>query len=485
MNVIVILLDTLRRDHLGCYHGLARTPSLDAFAERSVVFDNAYVGSYPCMPARRDIWTGRYEFPRRGWGALEPGDLDFPGLLRAAGRTAMLVTDHYHLWERGSGNYHFNFAGTEFIRGQENDGWITDPNVQVVYPAESSKLAGHARGGAWARYQRNASRRRGERDYGIARVVTESMDWLDANHGTRDFCLFVDAFDPHEPFDPPESYWQIYNPGYEGEQVIWPSYGKADYLTPDELRQVRALYAGKVTLVDRWVGYLLDHIERLGLLENSLVMVTTDHGHMLGEHGIIGKPWSGLSDSNLYQELSCIPLLLYLPGIRPQRSGALVQLVDLYPTILAANGVPAPDCHGIDLLPIAQGGMRDGHRYACFGRFGEAMTITDGTWTLMQWPEGADNGPLYWYSYTPPSYGVGKQIRHVGRLEDGPRFGVDVARGGQAAALYHLGEDTAQARNLSRENPDELRRLRSALAEWLGKVGAPREQLERLSLVPA
>src|SRR5690606_31700986 len=98
---------------------------------RGTVFDNAYLGSYPCMPARRDLWTGRYEFPWRGWGPLEEDDPDIIRSVTQAGVTTQLITDHYHLWERGSGNYHHFFNGVEFIRGQENDMWITDPTIPI------------------------------------------------------------------------------------------------------------------------------------------------------------------------------------------------------------------------------------------------------------------------------------------------------------------------------------------------------------------
>lgn len=487
MNIITILLDTLRRDYLGCYgNEWIRTPNLDAFARRSVVFDNAYIASYPCMPARRDMWTGRYEFPWRGWGPLETTDTTFPGLLRGAGRTSQLITDHYHLWERGSGNYHFDFSGVEFIRGQESDNWQTDPTVPITYPAERHKLAGHARAGAFERYSRNTAARRYERDYFFPQVVERTMDWLDRNRTQQDFCLFLDEFDPHEPFDPPEHYWQLYNPGYQGQHVVWPSYGRTDYLTPDELRQIRALYAGKLTMVDAWFGQLMAHVERLGLLESTAILVTTDHGHMLGEHGIIGKPSSNICDSNLYQELAHVPLLLYVPGVGHQRRSELVQPVDLFPTLLEATGVDGPPperLHGHSLLPLVRGEQTAWPReYAWWGRFGEAISITDGEWVLFKWPEGESNTPLYWHSPTQPLYA--KFFSEIGP-DEGDRYRVSVARGDQYTALFNLRDDYRQERNLVAERPDQVRRLCQVLAERLRTVGAPEEQLERLGLQPA
>jgi arylsulfatase A-like enzyme len=124
---------------------LIRTPKIGALARKSVVFENAYLGSYPCMPARRDMWTGRFEFPWRGWGPLEPSDPDIAKIVTQNGQTSMVISDHYHMWERGSGNYFFNFSGVEFIRGQENDLWITDPDIPIEFPGDPERMARHPR----------------------------------------------------------------------------------------------------------------------------------------------------------------------------------------------------------------------------------------------------------------------------------------------------------------------------------------------------
>ncbi len=219
MNIIFILIDTLRRDHLGCYgNEWIQTPHLDALAQKSVVFDNAYLGSYPCMPARRDMWTGRFEF------------------------TSMVISDHYHMWERGSGNYFFNFSGAEFIRGQENDLWITDPDIPVEYPGDPERMARHAlRPGSFARYKRNTAHFRVEEDYFAPQVFRKASDWVERNRHLKDFFLLLEVFDPHEPFDPPFPYNEMYNPGYEGQRFIWPTYGKSDLYSAEELQEIRAL----------------------------------------------------------------------------------------------------------------------------------------------------------------------------------------------------------------------------------------------------
>jgi len=482
LNVILILIDTLRRDSLGCYgNPWIQTPNMDRLAARSAVFEQAYIGSYPCMPARRDLWTGRLEFPFRGWGPLEPADTDIGSLVKAAGKTAMLITDHYHLWEKGSGNYHFAFSGVEFIRGQENDAWVTAPG-EVCYPAAPEKLAKHARPGSWERYARNTAHFKVEADYFAPQVFQSSVDWLEANQAHEDFLLVLDCFDPHEPFDPPAPYRDMYAHGTPPERVVWPTYGY-NQLSPAELEDVKALYAGEVTLVDHWLGRLLDKVTALGLDENTAIVLCTDHGHMFGEHGIIGKPWSALSDSNLYQDLAHIPLMIAGPGIEAQRVPGLVQLLDLFPTMCELLGVSVPPgTHGQSLLPVLMRGAAPQRSVALYGRFGEAVNITDGEWTLFLWPQDHLNQPLYWYSTQPPVYGKLKVIGGLELSPFGPRYPVAVARGGMQSALYHVAMDPSQAHDLYDQEPAQVARLVEALKAYLEGIGAPREISARLGI---
>lgn len=481
MNVITILLDTLRRDHLGCYgNEWIRTPTIDALARRSTVFEKAYVASYPCMPNRRDIWTGRYEFPWRGWGRLEPTDIDFPSVLKLADRVSMLVTDHFHLWRAGSGNYHWNFGGFELIRGQESDNWKTGRSIEPRYPAAPDKLAQHLPRHHVEQYLRNIAGRTEEQDWFFPQVAQRAIEWLDQNHGQKDFCLFIDSFDPHEAWDPPRKYWEPYDPGYNGEDITWPSYGAADRYARAELRHIRALYAGKLTMVDTWLAKLMARVEELGLMDNTVIILTTDHGIMLGEHNVIGKPSTNFPDSNLYEELVHVPLLVYVPNAPPGRCAELVQPVDLFATILDACGVSPPEgSHGASLLRLAGGDGPWSRTHAWWGRFGEAIGITDGRWVLLKWPDGDRNEPLYWYSRTPPEWTPFYTFIGPPELD---RFPIGVKRGQRASALYDMATDPAQERDLSRERPDELARLCRALAAQLRAVGAPDEQLDRLGL---
>ena len=102
----------------------------------------------------------------------------------------------------------------------------------------------------------------------------------------------------------------------ETARVIWPTYGWND-LTPDELAVVRGLYAGELALTDRWLGVFLQRLDDLGLFADTAVIVTTDHGHLFGEHGLMGKPWSGIADGTLYEELAHVSLIIAGAGVRP------------------------------------------------------------------------------------------------------------------------------------------------------------------------
>jgi arylsulfatase A-like enzyme len=493
MNTILIVIDTLRRDHLGCYGAKhVKTPCLDEFAQRSVVFDNAYLASSPCMPARREIMTGRYEFPFRGWGPLEHDDCDLPLALSKTNHPSMLVTDHYHLFEHGSGNYHFHFNGWEFLRGQENDHWITNPSIPPRFPAPERTKCHFA----WAQYMRNTAQWRNAQGQWkdesftfCAQTFSKAAEWLEQNAGfaEKDFLLVIDNFDPHEPFDPPAPYDTMYLDGPPpAERVRWPIYGKADRYTPAELADIRALYAGKVTLVDKWFGVFMKRLEKLGRLNDTMVIVTTDHGHMFGEHGMIGKPGTGHGDSTLYQCMSHIPLLVYHPDFRSQagsRRSALIQPVDYYPTVLEAAKQKSESgkLHGSSLLPLMNSSSARIREHACFGKFGEAVHITDGEWTLVKWPAKSDtNSPLHWYSASPPDF---IKPRGVGAFErDQMRFPIDHLRGPMSDALFHLPSDPEQNKNLIQERTAEVDRLCNGMRAFFQRIDAPREQLERLGL---
>lgn len=356
MNVVLIISDTLRRDHLGCYgNRWIRTPHLDSFAQRAAVFDRAYCASFPTVPNRNDILTGRYTLTYQGWVPLSRDDSTLAEVAGPAGVLTSLVADTPHPFAPGF-NYQRGFHAWELIRGQEVDPWKSHPR-EVQLPCAPEKLRNPDR--VVAQYLRNVAERRREEDYFPAQTMRAAARWLEENRLYRPFFLYVDTFDPHEPWDPPRHYVDLYDPGYEGEEVIYPRYDTIDFLSEAELRHCRALYAGEVSLVDTWVGHLLERLEALGLMDSTAVILTSDHGFYLGEHGYIGKSLirDGFQYLPLYPEVAAVPLLVYVPGAsHGQRLDGLAQSVDLFPTILELLGVEVPDtARGHSLLPSIRG----------------------------------------------------------------------------------------------------------------------------------
>ena len=139
MKAIMVMFDSLNRKYLECYGGgFAKTPNFKRLADRCVTFDNCYAGSLPCMPARRELHTGRYNFLHRSWGPMEPFDLSMPEILDENGIHTHLVSDHTHYWEDGGGTYHTRYSTWEGVRGQEGDPWkgivgeIEDVNPNLI-----------------------------------------------------------------------------------------------------------------------------------------------------------------------------------------------------------------------------------------------------------------------------------------------------------------------------------------------------------------
>jgi len=398
MNFIVIVSDTLRNDYLGYNNNdWISTPNIDQFAEISQVFDRAYCASFPTVPNRRDLLTGRFTASYAGWSPLSSRETVLADVLGKAGYTSMMICDTPHIVRK---NYYYNrgFDGFEWIRGQENDRWKTFP-VRPEDPCDPKKLRSPDNVRI---HRRNISDWKYESDRFVARTMSKACEWLEENHRIDQFLLYVDTFDPHEPWDAPQWYVDMYDPDYTGEVVDYPRYGSTDILSHEELVHCRALYAAEVTLVDRWVGRLFEKIRDLGLLENTVILFTSDHGILLGEHGIIGKAvieQKGdiyeMAYIPLYEEINHIPLLIYHPNVKPRRRNALVQPFDLMPTILELAGIPKPDSvHGESFCHLFRSNS-DKHRdfavSAPYLRSGAGITILKGQWAGVLFPAAKES----------------------------------------------------------------------------------------------
>jgi len=394
MNAIVLVADSLRRDHLHAYpgaQGWVQTPNLDRFARDAACFEHAFAGSHPTIPNRTDIFTGRFTFPWRRWGPLPTDVPVIAEYLGKAGVVTMLIGDTYHLFKE---NYYFarGFAGFEWIRGQEGDKLVTDADIPLVYPCAKGKM----RLPYPTRYDeiiRNRATRQVEEDWLAPQVYQRAMRWLEHNHTHKNFFLWVDGFDPHEPWDPPPQYLERYSRNYAGKEDCDnpPADFWAAHFTPEELQRMQARYAAEVTLVDAWLGRFLEKFEALSLAATTLLVFATDHGVYLGypgDGGLINKcDMTAKGALPFYRSLIHVPLLVRAPGgVRGPVPG-IVQPADLGATLLDWFGVKIPaDFHGRSYLPLVRG-EKQAHRELALSCHRDAhVTVSDARWSYHVWP---------------------------------------------------------------------------------------------------
>ena len=459
MNVIVLVSDTFRYDYLGCNgNDWIGTEALDRFAERSVCFDRHYLSSFPTIPNRTDLFTGRYSFPFHGWQPLDPGIPVLSTVFGAAGYHTQLICDTPHLMSR---THHFDrgFDGAYWIRGQEGDTPLLKGDLppRVTIPSAKTRVDERMRDtrfGNLATMHTWTNRDWAwEEDRFCARTARTASRWLEENHSAKPFLLWVDFFDVHEPWDPPEYLVDRYDRGgaYDGPPMIHPNYGPASAYTKRELVNLQAHYAAEAYLVNKWIGYLLQKVEELRLFDDTIVVFTSDHGMFLGEHDRTGKSNIHRDDERiwpLYEELTHIPLMIAVPGVRGgRRAQGLTQSVDLLPTLLDLANVDAGglEMHGHALTPLLQGkaaGWPRRHAFSSTFLRNGGPTVTDRRWTYLAYGE----------------------------------------RGGKPE-LYDRRSDPAQKRNLLRKEPAVARRLEKALARFLHEVGTPEENYDLLGPV--
>ena len=367
MNVILIILDSLRKDHVGVYGSdKVKTPSLDALSKESLRFTRPYPESIPTIPARRAIHTGLRTWPFRNW-VPPKGETFFPAgwqpipeeqttlseILMGLGYNTLLVTDTHHQF-KASMNFQRGFRVFDWIRGQERDKFrptVTVPQEQVdklVVPGNDESMVDKVR-----QYVANTRGRKTEEDWFAPRVFNRAAQFLEVQEKNSPFFLLVDCFDPHEPWDPPQEYIKPYDDGYEGPEPIVPNYSDASWINERELERMRALYSAEVTMTDHWLGNFLDKVDSLGFMENTLLLVMSDHGVALGEHDDTGKPfWA------LWPELTDIIFFIRHPegAGAGQTSDFYASTHDVAPTVLGVLGMqPQLPMDGQDLSVILDG----------------------------------------------------------------------------------------------------------------------------------
>jgi len=499
MNIILFMSDTFRRDNLSCYGPTAvKTPNLDRFAGEAFVFDNANLGSFPTLPCRLDIMSGRFSHIDHEWCPLPADTVTLQQILSASGVTTRAIYDNPHLTEMGY-FYERGFESWEWIRGQETDLWRTIPK-HLQMPGNAREYSG--REFLLKRHLSNTTWWRGEEDRFAARTVTAACRWLEENQDQEQFFLYLDLFDPHAPWDAPRKYIDLYDPGYRGEPVSYPDYRIwREWFTEAEMEGFRLMYRAEVSMVDHWFGVLMDKLDELGLAEDTAVIFVSDHGHLFGEHDLIGMALHHeLEDKAtweatfMYSEIRRVPLLIRLPGQRQGRHvSALVQTPDLMPTILEMAGMVASETiagkaqiqalqcgvffteawqfnpeniHGKSLMPLMRGDQIAHRDIAVSSNtliyptplLAKSAIVTEDGWCLHyagHYEEAVPQANLAGFKIIAP----------------------EIARLPREPELYYLPDDPGETRDLIHANEPLAREIHRRYVSWLEEAGAPEKNL--------
>jgi arylsulfatase A-like enzyme len=401
-DVVLISIDTLRPDHLGLYgYALDTSPNLDAFAARSLVFDNSISPAPYTLPSHATMLTGLLP-QAHGAGHRhqnQPVDSTVPTLAEVLG---------------GAGYRTLAFTGGGLI----------------------SRASGLDRGfDEWT--ERWTRRKRASLDS----VLPEVFDALAAADGAPLF-LFLHTYDVHGPYQQPAAYRRFHGASYSAalEPGDWqmildaPHHAYQHFERFSGLADVLAAYDSSIRMVDERISALLDYLERLGRLDGSLVIVTADHGESLFDHRRYVSHGHSLHDVELR-----VPLIVKPPGAaRPRRLDRLVGLIDIAPTVLDAAGLPLPDgLQGSSLLAAGQPDERP-----MLGESGitGARFVRSRRWKLVT-PTGA-----FWNLRRHELFGAGAD-----RFETGWQ-------------IYDLANDPRESRNLAGSPPSSAIELRGLLA---------------------
>ena len=379
MKAVMLMFDTLTRNYLpnfGC--DFTVMPNFERLHDRTCTFNEFYGGSMPCMPARRELHTGKYNFMHRGWGPLEPFDVSAIERMKDSGIYTHLCTDHSHYWEDGGATYHGRYTSYEFFRGQEGDRWVpqwsADRSLNVC-PLNKTNVSS-------VQHLANRTRILEESDMPSVETVSAGLDFMDKFHDQDNWFLQIECFDPHEPFYVPDKYRKLYECCDSHEAFNFPAYtfvnGK---YTEQQVRDLRKEYCALLSMCDAQLGRVLDMMDEHDMWKDTMLIVNTDHGFFLGEHNFIGK-----NVPPMFDEMIHIPFFIHVPGIDcdGKERNELAQTIDLAPTLLEYFGLETLD--GIDgrsLLSV----LKDDepvHDTVLYGVHGGQMNVYDGRFVYMR-----------------------------------------------------------------------------------------------------
>ncbi len=489
MRAIMLMYDSLNRRMLppyGC--DWVHAPNFQRLADRTVTFTNSFVGSMPCMPARREIHTGRYNFLHRAWGPLEPFDDSMPRMLKQSGIHSHLVSDHYHYWEDGGCTYHTQYKTWEISRGQEGDVWKGDLTVKDL----PQLWEGHRQRQASSYFiqdQVNRKYMQREEDLPQRKTVEMGLEFMRTNRDEDNWMLHIETFDPHEPFYTLQRYKDLYPHEYDGPLFDWPPYARVTE-PRNMVDHCRLEYAALVSMCDTHLGMVLDAMDQMNMWDDTMLIVNTDHGFLLGEHDFWAK-----CHVPFYNEVAHTPLFIWDPRgrVAGQRRDALVQTIDIAPTVLEYFGIDrTPDMQGVPLkdtiiddTQVRQAGL--------YGIHGGHVNCTDGRYVYMRGCAHEDNEPLCNYTLMPTHMRGFFDHEELSEIELAEPFaftkGLKTMRtpGRRSKNLHEFGtmlfdlqEDPGQEHPL--DDPEVEEMMIDHLIEQMQATDAPMEQYTRLGL---
>jgi len=407
-----------------------------------------------------------------------------PELLSKSGVYTHLATDHYHYWEDGGCTYHNRYNSYEFVRGQEGDKWkgsVAPPRMPEPRHGTVSRqdLVNRL-------YLRSAE------EMPATLTFDKGMEFLETNRDQDRWFLQIECFCPHPPFLADQRHRELYTSHYKDLHYDWPQYGPVtEGDTPEKIDHLRKQYASVISHCDESLGRVLDFMDQHEMWEDTMLIVSTDHGFLLGEHG-----WFAFVKAPFYDQVAVKPLFVHDPrSPHPgERRESLVQLIDLPATLLEYFGVERPaDMQGRPILPVLKDDtpIRD---YGIFGVFGREINCTDGRYVYMHAPAEAE-APLYQYTLQTtemrrflPTESLRQATLHpplaftkgmpVLRIPAQPFMGNPPKDFGHK--LFDLQEDPHQMREC--EDEAVTQRLRGALREMVMASDPPAEWLERMGL---
>ena len=394
-NVLFIISDDLKASVLGCYGDkVCKTPNIDKLAARAMVFDRAYCQGLACAPSRTSFMHSRYH------GAK--GRVNLGQHFKANGFYSARVGKIYHMRVPGdiiagtdgldipsTWTEKFNSAGQE----AHTPGDYACLNLNIF----TRKLEGRQSTRMPHRMFVSVSYEGDGSDQPDHKTASKTIELL-RKHKDKRFLLAAGLVRPHYPMVQPKQYFHP----YPWQKMVLPRSVPNDLedmprlaITrsrselngiakfPDNQRRMWSAYYASVTFMDEQVGRILDELDRLGLREKTAIVFTSDHGYHLGEHTFWQK-------SNLHEEVTRVPLVISMPGLKPGRSSSLVELVDLFPTLSAAAGLQAPgDLHGTSLLPILKDPVAR-VKESALSIHSSGTSMRTASWTYTRYKDGSE-----------------------------------------------------------------------------------------------